>query len=86
MEKNQVFTMMTTENAEIKALHVADLQDLLEKYEQLDDFKNEKIHCQICSDIISSKNVGSVKLQNNNLVFTCSKISCYNAIIKKPNN
>lgn len=75
--------MMSTENKEIKAVHIADLENLLSKYSQLEDFKNGEMKCQICSDTVSFKNVGSVKLQNSSLVFSCSKISCYNQVINK---
>jgi len=77
---------MSTENKEIKAVHVADLEELLKKYDQLDEFNQGEIKCQICSDIVTSKNVGSVQLKNNKLTFTCSKIYCYNQIIKKAKN
>jgi len=74
--------MMPTENKEIKAVHVTDLENLLKKYEQLEDFNSGDMKCQICSDIVSSKNAGSVKLTNNRLAFTCNKVSCYNQIVK----
>lgn len=74
---------MTTEDKEIKAVHITDLEKLLLKYEQLDDFNKGQIKCQVCSDIVSMNNVGSIQLLNNKLRFTCNKISCYNQIVKQ---
>ncbi len=74
--------MMSNESKEVKAVHIADLENLLKRYGQLDDFKNNAIKCQICQEIVSTDNVGSVKLKDNKLQFTCNKRSCYNEIIK----
>ena len=73
---------MSTQNKEIKAVHIADLENLLKKYGQLLDFKNGNIKCHICLNVISPSNAGSLKLVHENLVFTCNKLSCYDQIVK----
>ena len=74
--------MMSYQTKEIKAVHVTDLWDLLKKYDQLEDFDSGNIKCHICSDEISSINVGSMKLVNERFVFACNKASCYDQIVK----
>ena len=74
--------MMSTRSKEIKAVHVADLARLLQKYEQLENFKNGNVKCHICSGSISLANVGSMKRVNKKFVFTCNKIHCYDQLVK----
>lgn len=74
--------MMSTQSKEIKAVHIADLDDLLKKYDQLQDFASGKMRCQICSKEVSSLNVGSMKRVGEKLVFTCNNISCYRHMVK----
>ena len=74
--------MMSTQSKEIKAVHVADLEDLLRKYGQLQDFNDGKMMCYTCNDKISVENAGSIKRANGKFLFTCNKISCYNQIVK----
>ena len=74
--------MISIQNKEIKAIHIADLTDLLKKYDQLENFNNGNVRCQICSDAISSMNIGSIKLVNKKFAFICSKTYCYNQIFK----
>ncbi len=74
--------MMSTQSKEIKAVHIADLDNLLKKYGQLQDFRSSNIKCHICSNEISPTNVGSIKLVNEKFVFACNKISCYDKIVK----
>lgn len=75
--------MMMTEKKEIKAVHMADLSGLLEKYNQLDDFNNNNLKCGICSDTLATENIGSLKLKESSLIFSCNKPSCYSQMVKK---
>ncbi|TAK18499.1 MAG: hypothetical protein EPO37_05460 [Nitrosarchaeum sp.] len=75
--------MMSVEDKEIKAVHITDLEKLLQKYEQSDDFNNGQIKCHICSDTVSMNNVGSIQLLDNRLRLTCNKIACYDQIVKQ---
>ena len=72
---------MSTKNKEIKAVHIADLDNLLKKYGQSQDFSSGNIKCHACSTAISPTNVGSMKLVNKKFVFACNQISCYNQIV-----
>ena len=74
--------MMSTQAKEIKAVHIADLENLLKKYGQFRDFNSGNTKCHICSDVVSMTNVGSMKLENEKFVFTCNKTSCYDQIVK----
>ena len=74
--------MMSMQRKEIKAVHIADLKNLLKKYGQLEDFSGGHILCTVCNDSVSPTNVGSMQLADARLVFTCNKISCYNQIVK----
>lgn len=75
---------MLVENKKIiKAIHSADLSELLQKFNQFDDFNNEKIQCNVCNMIITKDSIGSVQLVENKLIFTCNKSSCYNEILKQ---
>jgi len=73
--------MMSTPSKEIKAVHIADLDDLLKKYDQLQDFASGNMRCQVCSKEISSVNVGSMKRVGEKLVFTCNNVSCYSHMV-----
>lgn len=68
---------------ELKAIHEEDLEDILKKLEQYDDFTNNKISCEVCKDVVNLQNIGSAKVKNGKLIFTCKKIPCYNQIVKK---
>lgn len=75
--------MQVGEKRELKAVHTADLSELLRKFGHYDDYINNKIKCDVCSDSISETNLGSIRLKDNRLIFTCNKSSCYNEIVKK---
>ena len=73
---------MSAQNKEIKAVHIADLNNLLKKYDQLQDYSSGNMKCHVCSIVISPTNVGSIKLVNGKFVFACDQMSCYNQIVK----
>lgn len=75
--------MQAEEKRELKAVHTQDLSQLLQKFNQYDEFVNGQISCDICKDKISKENVGSIRLKSDKLVFTCNKSSCYNKLIKQ---
>lgn len=82
--KSKTYNCITvsTQSKEIKAVHIADLDDILKKYGQLQDFHSGNMKCHVCYHEISSTNVGSMKLVNEKFVFACNKISCYDKIVK----
>ena len=69
--------MRIKEKKEVKAIHAKDLDDLLKKSGQLEDFENKKINCIICNDVISKDNIGRVKITTQKLQFTCKKSECF---------
>ena len=74
--------MPNPEKKELKAIHTTDLTEILKKFGQLDDFVQDKISCIICKTKITKENVGSIKFENEKLLFTCNKSSCYNEIVQ----
>ena len=68
--------------AEIKAVHVADLADMLAGHGQLEDFENGRLACAVCSDMITLDNVGSLRFIDGKLVFACGKMSCYDEVVR----
>ena len=74
--------MMSTQNKEIKAIHMADLNNLLKKYGQLEDFTSGSMRCQVCNDLISRMNVGSIQFTDGKLAFACNKTSCYGQVVR----
>lgn len=74
---------MQIERKEFKAAHVNDLDAILQNSGILDDFNNGEIKCEICSDVITKKNIGSIRKSNDKLFFACSKASCYVEVMKK---
>lgn len=74
--------MMSTQSKEIKAVHVADLDNILKRYGQLEDFAGGNIRCQTCSDKISDTNAGSMRRVGKKLVFACNKMPCYEQMIR----
>lgn len=75
--------MQVGEKRELKAVHTSDLSEILRKFGQYDDFVNNKIKCDVCSDPISESNLGSIRRKDNGLIFVCNKSSCYNEVVKK---
>ena len=73
---------MSTQSKEIKAVHIADLNNLLKKYDQLQDYSSGNMKCYVCSIGITPTNVGSMKLVNGKFVFACNQTSCYYQIVK----
>jgi len=78
--------MQVPEKKELKAIHMTDLSKLLESLNLLDDFNNEEIKCSICNDVITNSNIGSVKKLEDGILFTCNKVSCYDALVKSTSN
>lgn len=73
---------MSIRYKEIKAVHIADLSNLLKKYNQLQDFDSGNVKCYVCSDVITLENAGSVKHKGGRLYLTCNKTSCYGKVVK----
>ena len=63
---------MSVLDKEIKAVHVADLGKMLDRYGQREDFEGGKTRCLVCSEVASMSNVGSLRLVGGRLAFTCN--------------
>lgn len=75
--------MQIDEKHELKTVHVNDLDEILKSHGQLEEFRNGEINCIICNSKISNENVGSLQLNDNKLLFSCNKSSCYDKLIEK---
>jgi len=74
--------MQTTEKKELKAIHTVDLDDLLKKFNQYEHFVTGRLTCSICNDTLKKDRLGTLRLTNQKLVFTCNKLSCINHLTK----
>lgn len=66
----------------IKAIHVADLDAVLDKYGMADAFRAGKIKCAVCADTVMPDNTGSIKFTDGVPSLVCSKMSCYGEVVK----
>ena len=66
----------------IDAVHIADLEAILAKYGMADAFKAGDIKCAVCTDTVMPDNAGSIKFTNGVPSLVCSKVSCYDEIVR----
>ncbi len=74
--------MQITAKNELKAVHTSDLEELIQKFNQYDDLLNEHLHCRVCDTVLDLKNIGSLKLTDGKLSFTCNDPKCYGSAVK----
>lgn len=72
--------MRIKEKKEIKAIHSKDLEELLTKTDQLDNFQNNKISCISCKTTVTKENIGRMKFVDGKFEFTCNNPSCSSKI------
>lgn len=65
----------------IKAVHVADLDAVLDKLGMGEAFRNGEIRCAVCADTVVHDNAGSIKFTNGMPSLVCSKVACYGAVM-----
>lgn len=65
---------------EILAFHEQDLEEILNKMELLERFKNKKLKCSICKKVITKENLGCIYPENNNVKVCCSDLKCLNEV------
>jgi len=68
---------------DIEAIHKHDLRPMLQNLNLLDDFDNQKIRCQFCSDTIREDNFGAIYTQDKIIMFSCSKLECFSKLPNK---
>jgi len=68
---------------DIEAIHKHDLRAMLQNLGLLENFDNQKIKCQFCNDTIQENNFGAIYTQDKKIMFSCSKLECFNKLPKK---
>jgi len=68
---------------EILAFHEQNLEEVLQKLELFDDFRDKKLKCSVCNRILTKENFGCIYPQNNNIKVCCSNLRCLSEIRKK---
>ena len=74
--------MPVLEKKSIKAVHIVDLEPILEKYGKGDAFRSGSMKCIVCADVITPDNAGSIKFTDGIPLLACNKVSCYDEIVK----
>jgi len=67
---------MENDKKEIKAVHERDLDILLNKISEKDDFHAGKIGCKFCKDVITKENLYSLFSESGSVKFICDKPLC----------
>lgn len=62
---------------EISAVHEKDLKELLKSLNLLDQVKNGLVNCKFCDVRITLENLQCIYPKDNEIVFCCDKISCF---------
>jgi len=75
--------MQTVPKTDLKAVHTSDLEEVLQKFNQHDALLQGNVHCRICNNVLNLKNIGSLKLIDGKLLFTCNDPSCYGSAVKE---
>ena len=68
---------------DIEAIHKHDLRAMLQNLGLLGDFDAQKIKCQFCKEIMQESNFGAIYTQDKKIMFSCSKLECFNKLPKK---
>lgn len=67
---------------DLEAIHKHDLREMLKNLDLLGDFDDQKIKCRFCGDIIQEDNFGAIYSQDKKIMFSCSKLECFNKLPK----
>jgi len=68
---------------EILAFHEQNLEEVLQRLELFDDFRNRKLRCSVCNRILTKENFGCIYPEDNDIKVCCSNLKCLNEIRKK---
>ena len=66
----------------VKAIHITDLEAILEKYGKVAAFRRGAMKCIVCADTVTSENAGSLKFTKGEPWLVCNKVSCYGEVVK----
>lgn len=67
---------------EIKAVHVADLVPILDKFGQRGDFEQGLMKCINCSRPVSMGDVSGLRFISGKPALTCNATKCYAEVVK----
>lgn len=72
---------MSARKKTIDAVHIVDLEPILDKYGMADAFRAGEVKCTVCGDTVMPDNAGSIKFTNGVPTLVCSKVPCYGKIV-----
>ena len=67
---------------EISAVHDRDIIEFLKSLNLMKEFKEGHINCKFCGIIITLENLQCVYPKENEIVFCCDKIKCFEQAIQ----
>lgn len=67
---------MKLKKINLPAIHDKDLENILNDYNLLEDFKSSNLCCFNCNDIIDIDNLTGVIVENETLLFVCDSPDC----------
>ena len=73
---------MSMKKTEIKAVHAHDVEEILRKYDQYDEFAENRMTCYVCGKLVNEDNMAGLRRSGNKLEFACEETACYGAILK----
>lgn len=73
---------MSMKKTEIKAVHAHDVGEILRKYDQYDEFAQNRMTCYVCGKLVNEDNMAGLRRSGNKLEFACEETACYGAILK----
>lgn len=73
---------MSITEKEIKAVHVADLVPILDKFGQRESFEQGLMKCIVCSSPVSMGGVSSLRFISGKPALTCNAAKCYAEVVK----
>jgi hypothetical protein len=68
------------EKKEINAIHDDELDSLLKKIGVFNDYKDKKLYCCFCKDIIREDNFYAILPEKDDINFCCDKKACIEKI------
>jgi len=67
---------------EVLAFHEQNLEEVLQRLELLDSFRNGKLRCSVCNRVLTKENFGCIYPEDNDIKVCCSNLKCLNEIRK----
>ena len=67
---------------EISAVHDRDIIEFLKSLNLLKEFSEGHIYCKFCGVIITKRNLQCIYPKENEIIFCCDKIKCFEQAIQ----